>query len=99
MNRSAGRATIIAALAALVLAALPAAAQTADGQSAGTEPGQLVYRLMFDDYETGSVEDWLKAKGFVFEQDAKDRDKIDFNVSGEEMFVEARRKAFGFISN
>ncbi|MCK5418343.1 MAG: hypothetical protein KAI93_07555, partial [Desulfobacterales bacterium] len=38
------------------------------------------YFIDFMDYESGSVEKWLEAKGFEFRRDARDRKKLDLEV-------------------
>ena len=64
---------------------------------AGAEnPVRLV---RFTDYNEGSIDDWLKAKGFQFEQDAKNRNRIDFDVGTNGLVVEAKRQVFGIMPN
>lgn len=63
------------------------------------DDGDLVHVVRFTDYGTGPVEDWLQGKGFVFKEDATKRNLIDFDVGNERLFVEAKRKAFGFMIN
>jgi hypothetical protein len=60
---------------------------------------QLVELLSFTDFEQGTVEDWLKAKGFVLQQDATRRDRINLDVSDDGLRIEAKRKAFGLMVN
>ena len=59
----------------------------------------LVHMIDFTDYQEGSVEDWLQSKGFMFERDAKKRNRIDFGVGDNGLLIEAKRRAFGLISN
>ena len=61
---------------------------------------QKVNRFIdFSDYEHGSVEDWLRDKGFKFERDARDRKKLDLNVGEEGLILEAKRPVFGILAN
>ncbi len=55
--------------------------------------------IRFDDYQSGSVEDWLITKGFAFEQDAKRRDRVELDVGERGLEISARRKAFGVLAN
>jgi hypothetical protein len=55
--------------------------------------------LDFTDYDHGSVEDWMRDKGFKFERDARDRKKLDLNVGEEGLILEAKRPVFGIIIN
>ncbi len=55
--------------------------------------------VRFDDYETGSVDDWLAAKGFVFEQDAKRRDRVQLDVGPQGLTIAASRKSFAVMPN
>ncbi len=63
------------------------------------ETNKLIHIIRFSDYETGSEEDWLLGKGFKFEQDARNRKKIDFEVSANGLLIEAKRQAFGILPN
>ena len=58
-----------------------------------------VHVLRFDDYRIGSEEDWLKGKGFVFEQDMRRRNLIDLGVTDDSLVIEAKRPAFGIMVN
>jgi len=60
---------------------------------------QPVHVLRFNDYQIGSEEDWLKSKGFVFEQDMRRRNLIDLGVNDDRLVIEARRGAFGIMIN
>jgi len=75
------------ALTIVCLLAVPALADSA----------KPIYVVRFDDYRAGSVEDWLRGKGFVFEQDAKRRDRIGLEGEGGRLAVEAKRPAFGIM--
>lgn len=60
---------------------------------------RLAYVIKFNDYDTGSVEDWLQGKGFDFKQDAQKRNLIDLNVGENGLVIEAKRRAFGIMLN
>jgi hypothetical protein len=53
----------------------------------------------FSDYELGSVEQWLREKGFEFKRDAKNRKKLDLDVSEDALILEAKRRMRGFLIN
>ncbi len=61
--------------------------------------GKLVHVLRFTDYEIGSIDDWLQGKGFQFQQDAQRRNRIDLDVGSSGLVLEAKRRAFGIMSN
>lgn len=63
------------------------------------EDGRLVYALRFTDYEEGSVDDWLLGKGFQFRQDARKRDRLDFDIGPEGLVLETNRRAFAMLLN
>ncbi len=77
----------------VILAALLA------GDLASADEGKLVHVVRFTDYESGPIEDWLQGKGFLFEQDAKRRDRIDLDVGEKGLVLEAKRSAFGVMPN
>ena len=60
---------------------------------------RLVQLIRFHDYEIGSIDDWLIGKGFRFEQDAKRRDRLDFDIEGEALVIEAHRRALALMPN
>lgn len=68
------------------------------GQAAADEE-RLVYVVRFSDYEEGPIDDWLAANGFRFERDARRRDRIDLDVDEDSLVLEAKRRAFGIMSN
>ena len=80
------------------IAWLLAAAAILGAAPAGSE-GALVHVVRFTDYEAGPVEDWLAAKGFAFERDARRRDRIDLDVGDDGLVLDTRRKAFGVLPN
>jgi hypothetical protein len=57
------------------------------------------YVIDFSDYEEGSIYEWLKNKGFTFEQAADDRRKLDLDVDEGALILEARTRLRGFIVN
>lgn len=59
----------------------------------------LVHTLTFTDYKNGSIKDWLQTKGFQFKQDATRRDRIDLDIDGDGLVLNAKRKAFGIFAN
>jgi hypothetical protein len=60
---------------------------------------KLVESVRFSDYETGPVEDWLQGKGFKFEQDARNRSRIDLDVGETGLTIEAKHSALGLMPN
>jgi hypothetical protein len=60
---------------------------------------KLVHIVQFTDYATGSIEDWLRTKGFQLKQDANRRDRIDFDVSDNGLELEIKRRALGLMPN
>ena len=82
----------------LMLAALPAVAM-GSGPAAADTPDRIVQQIDFSDYAEGPVEDWLQAKGFVFEEDAKRRDRVELDTDGDGLIIENKRKAFGLLMN
>lgn len=81
--------TIMLTLLIVAMAAAPSLA----------EQGKLVHVIRFTDYARGSIDDWVKIKGFKFQQDAKYRDRIDLDVGPSGLVLEAKRRAFGIMSN
>jgi hypothetical protein len=57
------------------------------------------YLIDFSDYQEGSIEEWLKNKGFKFEQGARNRKKLDLDVDEGGLILEAKTRLRGFISN
>jgi len=60
---------------------------------------KLIYSITFSDYEEGSLEAWLLAKGFQFERDAKRRNLIDLDVGDNGLVLNTQRKALGLFPN
>lgn len=67
--------------------------------SAIAETERLAHLIRFTDYEAGSEEDWLLGKGFKFHQDLRHRNRIDLEVNNDSLTIEAKRRAFGFMTN
>ena len=70
----------------------------------GTAPawaghGEPTYVLRFTDYDHGSIDDWLQAKGFQFKHDLQRRDRINLDVGPNGLVIEAKRQAFGIMPN
>jgi hypothetical protein len=63
---------------------------------AHAQPG---YVVDFTDYRSGSVDDWLRSKGFQFERDAKSQEKIQLRADGRGLEVEALQHAQGLLVN
>ncbi len=67
--------------------------------AAHAEAAKLVHVIRFHDYATGSVEDWLQAKGFQFKHDMRKRNFIDLDVTDDSLLIEAKRRAMGVMVN
>ncbi len=93
------RCSRIAVFVQLVVCLLVATTVSLPGDALAKEGERLVYRLTFTDYEEGPIEDWLMAKGFDFRQDAKRRNRIDFEVEDHGLVIEAKRRVFGIMIN
>lgn len=63
------------------------------------ESPKLVYVMSFNDFVTGSVEDWLIGKGFQLKEDAQRSKRISLEVKNDSLVIKARRRAFGIITN
>ena len=57
------------------------------------------FLIDFSDYETGSVECWLRDKGFQFEKDANDRRKLEVDVSKDALILESKDRIRALIIN
>ena len=79
-------------LLAIACLSLPWTAALGDG-------GKLVHVVRFTDYEEGSIDDWLAAKGFRFQQDATRRNRIDLDVGDKGLVIDAKRRAHGIMTN
>ncbi len=79
-------------LAVLIVVCLSPLAAISDSE-------KLTHIIRFNDYETGSEEDWLQAKGFVFQHDLQKRNFIDLEVTDDSLLIEAKRRALGIMLN
>ena len=57
------------------------------------------FMVDFTDYEDGSVEQWLEEKGFQFERDARNRKKLDLDVSENGLVFVINQSMLGVILN
>jgi hypothetical protein len=55
--------------------------------------------LDFSGYRGGSVDDWLRAKHFTFEKDAKNRRLLQLSVANDRLMLEAKGPLSGFLLN
>lgn len=64
---------------------------------AAGDSGDVV--LDFSGYTGGSVDDWLRAKHFTFEKDAKNRRLLQLSVANGALTLEAKGPLSGFLLN
>jgi hypothetical protein len=57
------------------------------------------YFIDFMDYESGSVEKWLREKGFEFRRDARDRKKLDLDVDDNGLILDVKQGMLGMMLN
>jgi hypothetical protein len=55
--------------------------------------------LDFSGYTGGSVDDWLRARHFTFEKDAKNRRLLQLSVANDTLTLEAKGHLSGFLLN
>ena len=55
------------------------------------------YKLDFSDYRGDSVETWLEAKGFKFEEAAKDPNALKLSFQNGALVLEAKERLRGFL--
>ncbi len=67
--------------------------------SAAAAEGELVHTIRLADYNGGSIDAWLRGKGFAFEQDAKQRSQIGLGVGNNGLIVTTKRRALGIMPN
>src|SRR3984893_10431011 len=53
----------------------------------------------FSGYRGGSVDDWLRARHFTFEKDAKNRRLLQLSVANDTLMLEAKGHLSGFLIN
>src|SRR5277367_369054 len=63
------------------------------------QPGPRDFIIDFSGYTGGSVDSWLHAKGFKFEQDARDRRLLHLSATKEALNLEAKGRLRGFLPN
>jgi hypothetical protein len=86
----------IIALFAAVLVCAAIIQAVASAAKAGPAPA---YAVDFTDYRSGPVDAWLRAKGFAFERDARDKSSIEYKADARGLAVSALRPAQGFLIN
>ena len=64
---------------------------------AASTPASAVHRFDFAGISDTSPDDWLKARDFILEHDAKDRSKIRLTHADDALHLQVVRPAFGFI--
>jgi hypothetical protein len=57
------------------------------------------FALDFSGYTGGSVDDWLRARHFTFEKDAKNRRLLQLSVANDTLMLEAKGHLSGFLIN
>ena len=83
------RGAVLSCLAALIVL-------TAAARPAGTLPmPDTVFN--FAGYPGGPVLKWLAKKGFVAKQDATSASKVEFSIAGDDLVLEAKRKALALL--
>jgi hypothetical protein len=78
-----------------------APAVTATGVSQQADRGFQKVNLFIDfsDYSEGPIDEWLQAKGFDFEQGAKDRELLELSINDGSLTLEAKGHVRQFIVN
>ena len=91
---------LLSALVTSVLAGTPLVLTTnaADVISRG-QPRKVDFIIDFSGYTGVSVDDWLRAKGFKFEKDARDHRLLQLSVANDALILEAKRRLRGFLLN
>jgi hypothetical protein len=64
--------------------------------AAGAKPN---FVLNFSGYTGGSVDDWLRARHFTFERDAKNRRLLQLSIANDTLTLEAKGHLSGFLLN
>lgn len=89
--------TNIARLVRVAMVALTTAAIATLTSATATTPASLVVDLT--DFRGGSVYEWLQAKGFQIEQDAKNPQKIALVADARGLGLQTLRPAMGLLTN
>jgi hypothetical protein len=76
----------------------PVGAQEIKPTGNDTSP-QVAFLIDFTDYREGSIESWLKAKGFEFKLGANNRRAREFDIGEKGLIVEVKRPAIGYFLN
>lgn len=63
------------------------------------QPRKVDFIIEFSDYTGVSVEHWLRAKGFKFEKDARDRRLLQLSVANDALILEAKGRLRGVLLN
>lgn len=77
---------------------LPSGAYAVDGGRAD-QLKEGHFTLDFSGYNGEPVEQWLRTRGFRFEQDAKKRDRLGVSITDASLVLSAHRPLSGFILN
>ncbi len=68
--------------------------------NAAAKAGQTtIYAVDFTDYRSGSIQAWLKSKGFAFERDANDAASITLSAGAQGLQLAALKQAQGLLIN
>jgi hypothetical protein len=59
--------------------------------------GKRDFVLDFFGYTGGSVDDWLRARHFTFERDAKNRRLLQLSLANDALTLEAKGPLSGFL--
>jgi hypothetical protein len=81
------------------LCVLGLAGAMATGAIASINQGGSPFVVDFTDYRSGSIDQWLKSKGFEFQRDAKSPDKIALKADARGLEVQALKPAQGLLIN
>jgi hypothetical protein len=62
-------------------------------------PPKVAFSIDFTDYREGSIESWLRAKGFEFKLGANNRRAREFRIDDKGLIVKIKRPAIGYLLN
>ncbi len=79
------------------LKSAPVTESTLSSKSENGTSQKDTFLIDFSDYEEGSIEEWLKKKGFELKEAAKDRKKLDLDVDEGALFLEAKKPLMALI--
>ena len=60
---------------------------------------KVIFFIDFTDYHEGSIDKWLKDKGFELRGGVRNRKKLDMNVSNKGLELEAKKNMMGIMLN